>query len=175
MYGVWRCRGISSAVWRAFPSFASAGSRWARTQAQSHRNSACRVPCVGLAAVRPVSCAAWRRLCAWGHYFAIARPRRRRCFRELVNSATDLTGGGMGLNLPVIGDQHGRTAGAVFFYAMLALYGDHICRDALGQVLQARTSGCAAIQQNESAADMLGVNTTLYKICAFMLSPCSWP
>ena len=30
--------------------------------------------------------------------------------------------------------------------------------------------GLRCIQQNESAADMLGVNTTLYKVAAFMLS-----
>ena len=36
-----------------------------------------------------------------GHYFAIASLVVAEVLRELVNSATGLTGGGMGLNLPV--------------------------------------------------------------------------
>ena len=41
--------------------------------------------------------------------------------RELVNSATDLTGGGMGLNLPVTHDATIGSQAAFFFYAMLGL------------------------------------------------------
>ena len=36
-----------------------------------------------------------------GHYFAIASLSLVEVFRELVNNATDLTGGGMGLNIPL--------------------------------------------------------------------------
>src|ERR1700751_2188906 len=36
-----------------------------------------------------------------GHYFAIASLSLAEVLRELVNSATDLTGGGMGLNIPL--------------------------------------------------------------------------
>src|ERR1700753_2990225 len=36
-----------------------------------------------------------------GHYFAIASLSLGEVLRELVNNATDLTGGGMGLNIPL--------------------------------------------------------------------------
>ena len=104
-----------------------------------------------------------------GHYFAIASLVVAEVLREIVNSATNLTGGGMGLNLPVpqmasIADQ-----ARFFYYAMLA-----VGALTFGAVLITQRSrlgfGLRCIQQNESAADMLGVNTTLYKVNAFILS-----
>jgi branched-chain amino acid transport system permease protein len=56
-----------------------------------------------------------------------------------------------------------------FFYAMLALTA--LAFATMLFVTYARLGfGLRCIQQNESAADMLGVNTTLYKVAAFMLS-----
>src|SRR6202163_4262834 len=55
-----------------------------------------------------------------GHYFAIARLSLVEVFRELVNNATDLTGGGMGLNIPLASGS-GILADATFFYAMWGL------------------------------------------------------
>ena len=104
-----------------------------------------------------------------GHYFAIASLVVAEVLREIVNSATNLTGGGMGLNIPVpqmasIADQ-----ARFFYYAMLG-----VAVLAFGAVLVTQRSrlgfGLRCIQQNESAADMLGVNTTLYKVNAFILS-----
>ncbi|MBS0335587.1 MAG: branched-chain amino acid ABC transporter permease [Proteobacteria bacterium] len=104
-----------------------------------------------------------------GHYFAIASLVVAEVLRELVNSATDLTGGGMGLNLPVPHDATVASQSEFFFYAMLAL-----AAITFAAMLWATHSklgfGLRCIQQNESAADMLGVNTTLYKVAAFMLS-----
>ena len=56
-----------------------------------------------------------------GHYFAIASLVVAEVLRELVNSATDLTGGGMGLNLPVPSNATVASQSEFFFYAMLAL------------------------------------------------------
>lgn len=104
-----------------------------------------------------------------GHYFAIASLVVAEVLREIVNSATSLTGGGMGLNLPVpqmasIADQ-----ARFFYYTMLG-----VAALAFGAVLLTQRSrlgfGLRCIRQNESAADMLGVNTTLYKVNAFILS-----
>lgn len=104
-----------------------------------------------------------------GHYFAIASLVVAEVLREIVNSATNLTGGGMGLNLPVpqmasIADQ-----ARFFYYTMLG-----VAALAFGAVLLTQRSrlgfGLRCIRQNESAADMLGVNTTLYKVNAFILS-----
>lgn len=104
-----------------------------------------------------------------GHYFAIASLVVGEVLRELVNSATDLTGGGMGLNLPVPRMASVQAQAALFFYAMLA-----VCALAFAATLVVSHSklgfGLRCIRQNETAADMIGVNTTLYKVSAFMLS-----
>jgi branched-chain amino acid transport system permease protein len=104
-----------------------------------------------------------------GHYFAIASLVVGEVLRELVNSATDLTGGGMGLNLPVPRMASVQAQATLFFYAMLA-----VCALSFAATLVVTYSklgfGLRCIRQNETAADMIGVNTTLYKVSAFMLS-----
>ncbi len=104
-----------------------------------------------------------------GHYFAIASLVVAEVLRELVNAATELTGGGMGLNLPIPQMTSVIAQANFFFYAMLALAS--ITFMAMLLAMHSRLGfGLRCIQQNESAADMLGVNTTLYKVAAFMLS-----
>lgn len=113
----------------------------------------------------------WVLLRLRGHYFAIASLAVAEVLRELTNSATDLTGGGMGLNIPLDlgGGASVEYEATFFFLAMWALL--------LGCVLvvfvveRSRLGfGLACIRQNESAADMIGVNATLYKSLAFALS-----
>jgi branched-chain amino acid transport system permease protein len=104
-----------------------------------------------------------------GHYFAIASLVVAEVLRELVNSATGLTGGGMGLNLPVPHDATVASQSEFFFYSMLGLAA--ITFTAMLLTTHSKLGfGLRCIQQNESAADILGVNTTLYKVAAFMLS-----
>jgi len=104
-----------------------------------------------------------------GHYFAIASLVVAEVLRELVNSATGLTGGGMGLNLPIPRMASIGAQATFFFYAMLALAA--LSFATMLVVTYSRLGfGLRCIQQNEPAADMLGVNTTLYKVAAFMLS-----
>ena len=104
-----------------------------------------------------------------GHYFAIASLVVAEVLRELVNSATELTGGGMGLNLPVPRDATVASQSEFFFYSMLGLAA--ITFAAMLLTTHSKLGfGLRCIQQNESAADILGVNTTLYKVAAFMLS-----
>ena len=104
-----------------------------------------------------------------GHYFAIASLVVAEVLRELVNSATDLTGGGMGFNLPVPQMESVAAQARFFYYAMLGL-----AALAFAGTLATQFSrlgfGLRCIQQNESAADMLGVDTTTYKVAAFSLS-----
>ncbi|MGC1439526.1 MAG: branched-chain amino acid ABC transporter permease, partial [Burkholderiaceae bacterium] len=106
-----------------------------------------------------------------GHYFAIASLAVAEVLRELTNSATDLTGGGMGLNIPL------STAGGdgilgearFFFWAMWAL----LLMTVIVVLWVERSKigfGLTCIRQNEAAADMIGVNATLYKSFAFALS-----
>jgi branched-chain amino acid transport system permease protein len=104
-----------------------------------------------------------------GHYFAIASLVVAEVLRELVNSMTELTGGGMGLNLPIPAMASVDVQARFFFYAMLLLAAATFA----ATLLTANSKlgfGLRCIQQNESAADMLGVDTTFYKVSAFMLS-----
>lgn len=104
-----------------------------------------------------------------GHYFAIASLVVAEVLRELVNSMTELTGGGMGLNLPIPAMASVDVQARFFFYAMLLLAAATFA----AMLLTANSKlgfGLRCIQQNESAADMLGVDTTFYKVSAFMLS-----
>jgi len=106
-----------------------------------------------------------------GHYFAIASLSLIEVFRELVNNATDLTGGGMGLNIPLTSAAGVMADATFFFYVMWGL----LLGTVLMVVIVAGSKlgfGLACIRQNETAANMIGLNTTLYKSVAFGLSAC---
>ena len=103
-----------------------------------------------------------------GHYFAIASLVVAEMLREIVNTTPDFTGGGMGLNLPILRISVGAQA-QFFFYAMLALA--VLCTATAILVQHSKLGfGLRCIQQNEDAASMLGVNTYAYKTAAFSLS-----
>ena len=106
-----------------------------------------------------------------GHYFAIASLSLVEVLRELVNNATDLTGGGMGLNIPLAAGSGILADATFFFYAMWGL----LLLTAL-MVIAISVSklgfGLACIRQNETASSMVGLNATLYKAFAFGLSAC---
>jgi branched-chain amino acid transport system permease protein len=103
-----------------------------------------------------------------GHYFAIASLVVAEVLREVTNSATDLTGGGMGLNLPVLSSDV-TTQARLFYYAMFVVAATALATTAL--IARNRLGfGLRCIQQNEDAAIMLGINTRRYKVAAFTLS-----
>jgi len=105
-----------------------------------------------------------------GHYFAIASLAVAEVLRELTNAATDLTGGGMGLNIPlssVVTSVEGEAR--FFFFAMWVLL--VVTLVVVVAVERSKLGfGLRCIRQNESAADMIGVHATLYKSLAFALS-----
>src|ERR1700676_586414 len=106
-----------------------------------------------------------------GHYFAIASLSLVEVLRELVNNATDLTGGGRGLNIPLASGSGILADATFFFYAMWGL----LLATALmviGVSMSKLGFGLACIRQNETASGMVGLNTTLYKSAAFGLSAC---
>jgi branched-chain amino acid transport system permease protein len=106
-----------------------------------------------------------------GHYFAIASLSLVEVLRELVNNATDLTGGGMGLNIPLVSGSGVLAEASFFFYAMWGL----LLLTALMVMAVASSKlgfGLACIRQNETASSMVGLNTTLYKSVAFGFSAC---
>ena len=104
-----------------------------------------------------------------GHYFAIASLATVEVLREIANSATGLTGGGMGLNVPRIAEIDVFVEATIIFYLMWGLLSVTIIT---GLVIE-RTKlgfGLACIRQSENAAETLGLNTMLYKSIAFGLS-----
>lgn len=103
-----------------------------------------------------------------GHYFAVGSLVIPEVLREIVNSADRLTGGGMGLNLPVVrlsiqgqGSLFLAAMGIITIAALIMTM--RIDRGRLGIAFR-------CIEQNEAAAVMIGVNATLYKVIAFTLS-----
>ena len=103
-----------------------------------------------------------------GHYFAIGSIGVVEVARLVTASWGSLTGGGDGLNvafLPGGPDVVARTFLAAMIAIMVAAFAVTVAvdRTRFGFALR-------CIQQNEDAADMVGVNTTRCKIAAFVLS-----
>jgi branched-chain amino acid transport system permease protein len=104
-----------------------------------------------------------------GHYFAVGSLAVVEVLRELANSSTDLTGGGMGLNVPMTFTGEVMTTASYFYWTMWALLA--VTFVAAWLIERSKLGfGLACIRQNETAADMIGVNGTLYKSLAFALS-----
>jgi branched-chain amino acid transport system permease protein len=103
-----------------------------------------------------------------GHYFAIGSIAIVEVCRLVVSSWGSLTGGGNGMNIPLL-QWSPEEVGAFFLMVMLVLMlitfvmNIVVSRSRLG-------FGLRCIKQNEDAADMVGVNTTYYKVIAFTLS-----
>jgi branched-chain amino acid transport system permease protein len=103
-----------------------------------------------------------------GHYFAIGSLAIVEVLRLIASSWATLTGGGDGLNVPIL--QGGPDfAGRVFLFSMMAMM---VACFAMTLVVD-RTRlgfGLRCIKQNEDAADMVGIDVTSYKTAAFALS-----
>jgi branched-chain amino acid transport system permease protein len=156
-----------------YPSFATAAffglGAYASAILQNH--GVPMVPawaCAGLAALLFAAFLGGAILHLRGHYFAIASLIVAEMLREIVNTLPDFTGGGKGMNLPLL--KLSVTGQAqFFFYAMLALA---VLTVASAIVLHRSKLGFGlrCIQQNESAADIIGINTYAYKTAGFSLS-----
>lgn len=103
-----------------------------------------------------------------GHYFAIASLVLAAVLRELVNAATETTGGGMGLTLPAL--RLGVEDQARLHFAAMAA----VAAAAVGVAWAVRRArlgwALRCIEQNEDAAVVLGVDTLRAKTFAFALS-----
>ena len=103
-----------------------------------------------------------------GHYFAIASLIVAEVLREIINSATEITGGGMGVNIPVLRMGVNEQA-KLFYYSMFLIalvtlvVSAYVKNRPLG-------FGLKCIKQNEDAANMIGINATIFKTIAFTLS-----
>ncbi|MEZ4861848.1 MAG: branched-chain amino acid ABC transporter permease [Caldilineaceae bacterium] len=96
-----------------------------------------------------------------GSYFSIAMLGTFVAMREVIRIARPLTGGGRGLSLPPVLDRAGD------YYFMLVLMGLVVLaiwwirRSEFGHSL-------IAIREDETGAEMRGINTTRHKLIAFM-------
>jgi branched-chain amino acid transport system permease protein len=98
-----------------------------------------------------------------GHYFAIATLGVAEALREVASSWDSLTQGATGIDLPV------RSDSSFFYYVALAFV-------VLGLVVTAWIErsklgyGWVAIREDQDAARMLGIRTTLFKVIAYAFS-----
>lgn len=103
-----------------------------------------------------------------GHYFAVGSLVVAEVFREIVTAGGEFTGGGMGLNLPLL-PMSPLAQARLFFLTFAALA-------ALAALLSLWILGARfgvalrCIAQNEDAAAMVGVAVTRYKTLALALS-----
>jgi branched-chain amino acid transport system permease protein len=98
-----------------------------------------------------------------GHYFAIATLGVAEALEQVADNWDSVTEGSTGIDLPI------RSDGEFFYYAALAfvvaglLVTWWFSRSKVGY-------GCVAIREDQDAARMLGIDTTLYKVVAYALS-----
>ena len=103
-----------------------------------------------------------------GHYFAIASLAVVIVLRQVATNWTGLTGGGMGLNLPV--PHSSPETQALIFYAGQAVVA-LLAVGVAGLVAFGRLGfALRCIRQNETAAGMLGLDARAAKVAAFTLS-----
>ena len=98
-----------------------------------------------------------------GHYFAIATLGVAESFREIAGAWDKVTDGATGIDLPV------RSDSSFFYYTALGL----VVAGVVVTVRLARSKlgyGWVAIREDQDAARMLGINTTMFKVVAYVLS-----
>ncbi len=103
-----------------------------------------------------------------GHYFAIATLGILSVAQQVVVNLDKVTGGGAGLTLP-IPPLDVQTFDEVIYLVMLALLVAAVAFT-WGMARSRLGFGLVAIRENEVAARVMGVNTTLYKVIALTAS-----
>jgi hypothetical protein len=103
-----------------------------------------------------------------GHYFAIGTIAIVELFRLVISAASGITGGGDGLNVPLMRASPAFVL-SLYLYVMLGLM---VAAFALNAWVGASKLGFGlrCIRQNEDASEMVGIATTRYKIAAYVLS-----
>jgi len=98
-----------------------------------------------------------------GPYFSIAMLGTLVAMREILRVASNFSGGGLGLNLPIYLNR------PLFYYLSLA-----IALSVIGLISWLRRTEfgatLVAIREDEVGAEMRGINTTLHKITAFAIA-----
>lgn len=103
-----------------------------------------------------------------GHYFAISTIATVEALRELANNWNGLTGGAIGLNVPMLPGS-ATFAGRFFYFSMWGVAA--LALLASWAVLNSRFGfALRCIRQNEQAAAIIGVDVYRSKVAAFTLS-----
>jgi branched-chain amino acid transport system permease protein len=103
-----------------------------------------------------------------GHYFAIATLGLNETMKAIVVNLTGLTGGGMGLSLPVPSETV-EVSARNFYWMFLTLAFAGVLIAALMRMTRFGYA-CRAILANEEGAESMGINTTFYKTAAWLIS-----
>ncbi len=102
-----------------------------------------------------------------GHYFAIATLGVAEAMKALVDNL-EITEGNSGIYLPMM-DMSVKSQYLFFYFSMLALL--VLTLGVTFWILKSKFGyGIRAIREDEDAANMVGINTTIFKIWAFALS-----
>lgn len=103
-----------------------------------------------------------------GHYFAIATIGVMEAIREVIDNMTELTGGGLGLTLPIMEGQPDYIY--TFFYYLILIV--MLLSIAVAFVIWKSKFGYAlrSIRIDEDAASVMGINTVVYKTLAWGIS-----
>lgn len=121
----------------------------------------------GLTAMFIAFCLGWPVLRLKGHYFAIATIGINMAVMEIV-TFIDITGGGKGISLPLYPGDIVKQ-GMFFYYCMFILLLFSIAITAI--IVNSRFGyGLRAIKTQPEAAEVMGVNTTFYKVYAWSIS-----
>jgi len=110
----------------------------------------------------------WPILRLRGHYFAIATIGVNEATREIVRNLSGLTGGGMGITLPLSG-LGPKDFNTLIYFTMFVLMLTYV---GIIYIITRRPLGYAlrSIRDNEDAAAVMGIDTARYKVIAWSTS-----
>lgn len=103
-----------------------------------------------------------------GHYFAIATLGLNEATRSVIANLSELTGGGMGLSLPLLPGEVKWNA-AFFYYLFLGAMALSIVVTFMLSISR-MGHACRAIRDDEIKAEAMGIHTERYKTIAWMIS-----
>lgn len=103
-----------------------------------------------------------------GHYFAIATVGVMETIKELVDNMTELTGGGLGLTLPIMQGEPEYIYKFFYFVMLGVMLFSLLILFIVSKIKQGYA--LRAIRVDEDAASVMGINTPVYKTFAWAVS-----
>jgi len=103
-----------------------------------------------------------------GHYFAIATVGVMETIKEIVDNMTEITGGGLGLTLPIMQGEPEYIYKFFYYTMLLSLLFSLLIVYIISKIKQG--FALRAIRVDEDAASVMGIHTSLYKTFAWAIS-----